>query len=76
VNSNPASTSEFAKRNEHLSKDGKWRSFPKVPNLLQYVFNENYYGRIKIDGKIIRESLQTSVWTTGVQNSVIQKKQM
>jgi hypothetical protein len=23
------------KRNPHLSKDGKWRSFSKVPNLLQ-----------------------------------------
>jgi hypothetical protein len=47
-----------------LSKDGKWRSFPKVPHLLQYVSNENYYGRIKMRGKLIRESLQTTVWTT------------
>jgi hypothetical protein len=52
------------KREEHLSKDGKWRSFPKVPGLLQYVNNGNYYGRIKVDGKLIRESLGTSVWTT------------
>jgi len=64
MNSNSESTSEHTKRSEHLSKDGKWRSFPKVPNLLQYVSNGNYYGRIKIDGKIIRESLQTRVWTT------------
>jgi len=35
-----------------------------VPHLLQYVSNGNYYGRIKIGGKIFRESLQTSVWTT------------
>jgi hypothetical protein len=35
-----------------------------VPNLLQYVSNGNYYGRIKIGGKIIRESLKTNVWTT------------
>jgi hypothetical protein len=41
-----------------LSKDGKWRSFPKVPHLLQYVSNGNYYGRIKMGGKLIRESLQ------------------
>lgn len=47
-----------------MSKDGKWRSFPKVPHLLQYVTNGNYYGRIKIGGKLIRESLQTTVWTT------------
>lgn len=52
------------KREEHLSKDGQWRSFPKVPHLLQYVGNANYYGRIKVDGKVIRESLQTTVWTT------------
>jgi integrase len=47
-----------------LSKDGQWRSFPKVPHLLQYVSNGNYYGRIKVNGKIIRESLSTAVWTT------------
>jgi hypothetical protein len=51
------------KREQNLSTDGKWRSFPKVPHLLQYVSNGNYYGRIKIDGKLIRESLKTSVWT-------------
>jgi integrase len=52
------------KREEHLSSDGKWRSFPRVPHLLQYVSNGNYYARIKINGKVIRESLQTGVWTT------------
>lgn len=52
------------KRDDNLSKDGKWRSFPKVPNLLQYVSNGVYYGRIKVNGKLIRESLQTKVWTT------------
>ena len=51
------------KREASLSADGKWRSFPKVPNLLQYVSNGNYYGRIKVGGKLIRESLGTSVWT-------------
>ena len=52
------------KREEHLSPDGQWRSFPKVPHLLQYVSNGNYYARIKIIGKIIRESAKTGVWTT------------
>lgn len=52
------------KREEHLSPDGQWRSFPKVPHLLQYVSNGNYYARIKVSGKIIRESLKTGVWTT------------
>ncbi len=31
-----------AKRDLNLSKDGKWRSFPKVPNLLQYVIAGTY----------------------------------
>lgn len=47
------------KRIESLSKDGKWRSFPKVPNLLQYVSSEKYYARIKVDGKLIRQCLGT-----------------
>lgn len=46
-----------------LSKDGKWRSFPRVPHLLQYVSSGTYYARIKIRGKISRESLETAVWT-------------
>jgi hypothetical protein len=46
------------KREEHLSKDGQWRSFPKVPHLLQYVSNGNYYARIKAKGKVIRQSLR------------------
>lgn len=56
--------SNTRKREEHLSKDGDWRSFPKVPHLLQYVPNGNYYGRIKVGGKVIRETLKTDVWTT------------
>jgi len=47
-----------------LSTDGKWRSFPKVPHLLQYVISGNYFGKVKIQGKTIRQSLQTTVWTT------------
>ena len=35
-----------------------------MPNLLQYVSNGNYYGRIKVKGKLIHESLKTDVWTT------------
>ena len=52
------------KRGDKLSKDGKWRSFPKVPNLLQYVSSGVFFARIKIDGKLIRQSLKTDVWTT------------
>jgi hypothetical protein len=52
------------KRDEPLSKYGQWRPFPKVPCLLQYVSNGNYYGRIRANGKLIRVSLKTAVWIT------------
>ena len=52
------------KREETLSKDGQWRSFPNVPCLRQYVSNGNYYGRIRVNGKLIRTSLKTNVWST------------
>jgi hypothetical protein len=64
VRSQLATQTNTRQREEHLSSDGQWRSFPKVPNLLQYVSNGNYYGRTKIGGKVIRESLKTTVWTT------------
>lgn len=64
MQSQPDTQTNTRQREEHLSSDGQWRSFPKVPNLLQYVSNGNYYGRIKIGGKVIRESLKTTVWTT------------
>lgn len=35
-----------------------------VPCLLQYVSNDNYYGRVRVNGKLIRESLKTDVWST------------
>jgi HipA-like protein len=40
------------KREDHLSKDKKWRSFPKVPHLLQYVISGNYFGKVKIHGGV------------------------
>lgn len=51
-------------RDIRLSPDGKWRSFPKAPNLVQYVNTSAYFGRVKIEGKIFRESLGTDVFTT------------
>jgi hypothetical protein len=48
---------------DHLSKDGRWRSFSRVPHLLQYVSSGTYFARIKIKGKLIREILQTTVWS-------------
>jgi len=47
-----------------LSNNGKWRSFPKVPHLLQYVISGNYFGKVKINGESIRKSLKTTVWST------------
>jgi hypothetical protein len=35
----------------NLSPDGKWRSFPKVQNPLQYVGTGTFYDRVKADGK-------------------------
>ena len=46
-----------------MAPDGKWRPFPKVPHLLQYVSNSDYYARIRTNGKLIRESLKTGVLT-------------
>ncbi|MGC9944750.1 MAG: hypothetical protein ABSE48_23255 [Verrucomicrobiota bacterium] len=50
--------------NAAISSDGKWRSFPKVPNLVQYISTGTYFGRVKIKGKPFRESLNTDVFTT------------
>lgn len=47
---------------ERLSPDGKWRSFPKVPNLLQYVSTGLYFARVKVNGKLIRPGLNTKVF--------------
>lgn len=53
-----------AERETNISPDGKWKSFPRVPNLLQYVPSGVYFGRIKSGGKIIKETLKTEVFTT------------
>ena len=55
---------QSGKRVANLSKDAKWRSFPKVPNLLQYVSSGAFFARVKIDRKLFRQSLKTNVWTT------------
>jgi len=56
-----------AKRVPHLSTDGKWRSFPRVPNLLQYVIAGTYYARCKINGKPVRACLDTDVFSKAKQ---------
>jgi len=50
------------KRSERISPDGKWRSFPKVPCLLQYVSTGVYYARIRVSGKLIRQSLKADTF--------------
>lgn len=47
-----------------VSKDGKWRAFTKVPNLLQYIRTGTYFARTKTKGKTIRLSLETQTFTT------------
>jgi integrase len=49
-------------RTERLSPDGKWRSFPKVPNLLQYCSTGLYFARVKVNGKLIRRSLTANTF--------------
>ncbi len=49
-----------------LSKDGKWRSFPRFPHLLQYVSTCIYFARLKIRGTTYRERLKTMVWTNAL----------
>jgi integrase len=73
----PDTKPKKARRDASLSHDGKWRSFPKVPNLLQYVSTDAYFGRVKIGGKVFRESLGTDVFTTArlLLRDFIKKKQ-
>ena len=59
----PVANNAKPPRNANLSPDGKWRSFSKVPNLLQYVSTGTYFGRVKVEGKTFRESLDTTVFT-------------
>jgi hypothetical protein len=44
---------------DNLSTDGKWRSFPKVPNLLQCIVARTYYARRKVKGKPVPAACQT-----------------
>jgi len=51
-----------AKRNDNLSTDGKWRSFPKVPSLLQYVVESTYYACGQVHGKSDCVSIEPDVF--------------
>jgi hypothetical protein len=54
------------KREDHLSRDDKWRSFPKVPRLPQYVSSRNYFGKVKITRKQSWQSLGRMVWSAAL----------
>ena len=53
-----------AAREANVSPDGKWKSFPRVPHLLLYVPSGTFFGRVKVGGKLIRQTLNTDVFTT------------
>ena len=53
-----------ARREPERFRDGKWKTFSHVPNLLLYVPSGQYYGRVKVAGRIIRRSLGTDVFAT------------
>jgi hypothetical protein len=50
-NSRPANTT--------TSKDGRWRTFYKVPGLMQFIPAGTFYARTKVEGKSVRTSLET-----------------
>jgi integrase len=49
---------------QHVSADGLWRSFPKVPRLMQYVPSGVYFARLRHKGRLFKRSLETNVFTT------------
>lgn len=50
-------------RASRISPDGKWKSFSKSPNLLQYIRTGMYYARVKVAGKLVRRKLKTDVYS-------------
>ena len=57
-NTKPAKPKE-----DYWSLCGNWCSFPKVPSLMQNINTDVYSGRVKIEGKIFRESLWVNIFT-------------
>src|ERR1035441_10507178 len=53
------------KTNPHTttSKDGRWRTFHKHAGLMQFIPSGAYFARVKVNGKVIRCSLKTSVFS-------------
>jgi integrase len=62
LNNSDTKSKTKSSRVERTSPDGKWRSFPKVPKLLQYVSTGLYFARVKVQGKLIRRSLKAATF--------------
>jgi hypothetical protein len=43
-------------KEQHLSTNGQWQYFRKVPNLIQYVASGSYFARVKHKGKAFHKS--------------------
>ena len=69
-NSNTTAVAKTANRKlTRTDKDSKWKSFPKVPGLMQYTPSQMFFARVKVRndrGKkiVTRHSLETDVFTT------------
>jgi hypothetical protein len=59
-----ASSPKTKEQPQHVSPDGLWRSFPKVPCLMQYVPSAVFFARVRHKGKLFRQSLETDAFTT------------
>ncbi len=46
------------------SKDGRWLTFTKHAGLMRFIPSGTYYARTKVNGKSVRASLETDVFTT------------
>jgi hypothetical protein len=65
---NTTAISKTRKSEPRLSKDGQWRSFPKVPGLLAYVASGAYSVKVKVNGKQIRRKFMTDFPKTAKHN--------
>jgi integrase len=55
-----AKSSPKTSAKERLSRDGKWKYFSNVHNLIQYTKTDTYYARIKVGRKNVRKRLESA----------------
>ncbi len=63
MTTNPPARRLRLKASQRLSSDGRWKTFLKIPCLLQYTPTGVYYARVRVGGKLVRRSLKTAVYT-------------